>query len=169
MRADRALVCGDAEGRPQLAKSFYRRPFKDGDGMVAPNGGGRVTELLARPLLRRFFPELAGFRQPLSGEIAARRSLLATLPMLCDYAVDVALLIDAWRAVGLAAMVEVDLDCRQNRHKSLQELGPMADAVLAAILSRLDGPIAAAATGGLTERPPAGSATLTPGTPRADR
>lgn len=149
------LVCGDAENLPQFAKSFYRRPFKASDGQVAAHGGGRVTELLARPMLRRYFPELSGFAQPLSGEIAARRSLLAGLPMLCGYAVDVALLIDAWRTVGLAGMVEVDLDTRQNRHKPLHELGAMADAVLAAIVSRLDGPAAEAATGDLIERPPA--------------
>lgn len=147
------LVCGDTHR--VFAKSYYRRPFKHGDGEVAAHGGGRVTELLARPMLRRYFPELAGFAQPLSGEIAARRSLLAGLPMLCDYAVDVALLIDAWRAVGLAGMVEVDLDTRQNRHKPLDELGAMADGVLAAIVSRLDGDVAAAATADLTERPPA--------------
>jgi len=149
------LVCGDPDELPQFAKSFYRRPFKSDEGQVTAHGGGRVTELLARPMLRRYFPELAGFAQPLSGEIAARRSLLAGLPILCDYAVDVALLIDVWRVVGLAGMVEVDLDCRQNRHKALHELGPMADAVLAAIVSRLDGPLAGA-TAELTERPPAG-------------
>lgn len=147
------LVCGTAASQPQFAKSYYRRPFKSGDGLIAEHGGGRVTELLARPMLRRYFPELAGFAQPLSGEIAARRSLLDGLPMLCDYAIDVALLIDVWRAVGLAGMVEVDLDCRQNKHKALHELQPMADSVLAAIVSRLDGPLASGAAAELTERP----------------
>src|SRR3712207_2821461 len=106
--------------------------------MRLPEGGGRVTELTARPLLNRFFPELAGFLQPLAGEIAARRDLLERLPFATGYSVDIALLIDAWRAAGLDALAQVDLDVRQNRHQPLGDLAPMAAAVLAAVVSRLE-------------------------------
>jgi glucosyl-3-phosphoglycerate synthase len=123
--------------RVQFAKAFYRRPFRATGGATQPSGGGRVTELTARPLLKTFYPELAEFRQPLAGEIAAHRSLLARLPFACGYAVDIGLLIDVWRTVGLYGMAQVDLDVRQNRHRPLEELAPMADAVLAAVTDRL--------------------------------
>lgn len=118
-----------------LTKAFYRRPWSM-SGVELPEGGGRVTELTARPVLERFFPELASFRQPLAGELAARRELLDELAFICGYGVDIALLIDAWRAVGLSGLVQVDLDVRQNRHRPLSELSPMAGAVLDAALSR---------------------------------
>jgi glucosyl-3-phosphoglycerate synthase len=157
------FVCGLAgavacEPEVAFAKGFYRRPWQ-ADGVTLPHGGGRVTELCARPALSAFYPELAGFRQPLAGEIAARRDLLEALPFLCGYGVDVALLIDAWRAVGLDRMAQVDLDVRQNRHQPLAALGPMAHAVLNAICSRMlrDGRLDPAAAGGhvpAPERPP---------------
>jgi glucosyl-3-phosphoglycerate synthase len=124
-------------GPTVFAKAFYRRPFRVDTGVEQPTGGGRVTELTARPLLHAFYPELSGVRQPLAGEIAVRRDLLEQLPFCCGYAVDVALLIDAWRAVGLAGLAQVDLDVRQNRHRSLEELGPMAEAVLSGVSARL--------------------------------
>ena len=152
------LVC-DAGVR--FVKAFYRRPFKLG-GTVAPEGGGRVTELTARPLLKMLYPELAAFRQPLAGEMAARRELLERLPFVTGYGVEVALLIDAYRAVGLDALAQVDLDVRQNRHQPLSELGPMADAVLGAVADRLVregrlGEDEAANAAGLVERPPLAS------------
>jgi glucosyl-3-phosphoglycerate synthase len=136
----------------QFVKAFYRRPWQR-DGVEHEEGGGRVTELTARPLLRRFFPELADVRQPLAGEFAVRRELLMRLPFCCGYAVDVALLIDAWRQAGTAALAQVDLDTRQNRHRPLAELGPMADDVVAGIVSRV------AADGRLSE-PGAGAEVL---------
>jgi glucosyl-3-phosphoglycerate synthase len=120
----------------EYVKAFYRRPFKL-DSVCAPEGGGRVTELTARPLLNLFYPELAAFAQPLAGEIAARRSLLERLPFCTGYAVDIAQLIDAWTEVGLWGMAQVDLDVRQNRHQSLRDLGPMAYAVLRGVTERL--------------------------------
>lgn len=123
----------------RFAKGTYRRPFRDDRGAV-PTGGGRVTELTAKPLLARLFPDLAGFSQPLAGEIAADADLLRSVPWATGYSVDVALLIDAWRLVGLGAMVEVDLDTRQNRHRPLHELGPMAGEVADAILDRARDP-----------------------------
>ena len=120
----------------EYVKGFYRRPFKSG-GVAVPDGGGRVTELTARPLLNLFYPELAQLRQPLAGEIAARRTLLERLPFASGYGVEIAQLIDAYRAVGVHALAQVDLDVRQNRHQSLAALGPMAYAVLRAVVERL--------------------------------
>jgi glucosyl-3-phosphoglycerate synthase len=119
----------------QFVKGFYRRPFRLGDE-VAPEGGGRVTELTARPLLELYYPRLAHIRQPLAGEIAARRSLLERLPFATGYAVEIAMLIDAYEYAGIEAIAEVDLDERQNRHQPLSELGPMATAVMRAVLDR---------------------------------
>jgi glucosyl-3-phosphoglycerate synthase len=156
------LVRGD---EVHFVKAFYRRPFRSGTG-VAPQGGGRVTELLARPMLNRFFPELAGFHQPLAGEIAARRDLLMGLPFATGYAVDVAMLIDAWRAVGIDGLAQADLRVRQNQHQPLSSLSPMAGEVLAGIASRMHahGLLPTPGAGEpLLERPPMGSVALTTG------
>jgi glucosyl-3-phosphoglycerate synthase len=142
----------------EFVKGFYRRPFRHGRDAVAPAGGGRVTQLTARPLLAAFHPELAGVHQPLAGEIAARRALLERLAFCTGYGVDIALLLDVSAEVGVAALAQVDLDVRQNRHQPLQDLGPMADAVLAAVTSRLhrDGRLTGAAVGPppAPQRPP---------------
>jgi glucosyl-3-phosphoglycerate synthase len=127
------LLCSD---RLAFVKGFYRRPFKVGD-VTLPDGGGRVTELTARPLLNLFYPDLAAVEQPLAGEIAARRDLLERLPFVTGYGVDIALLLDAHREAGLDAIAQVDLDVRQNAHQPLRELGPMAFSVLRALASRL--------------------------------
>ena len=128
------LVCAPGVG---FVKGAYRRPFAAGGGAAQPTGGGRVTELTARPLLRRFFAELAWLQQPLAGEIAGRRELLERLPFTCGYGVDVGLLLDVAALAGVDAIAEVDLDTRQNRHRPLDELGAMADEVLDAICARL--------------------------------
>jgi glucosyl-3-phosphoglycerate synthase len=127
------LLC---ESSVAFVKGFYRRPFRVGE-LTLSDGGGRVTELTARPLLNLFYPELAAVRQPLAGEIAARRELLEQLPFVTGYGVDIALLLDACAAVGLDAIVQVDLDVRQNAHQPLRDLGPMAHAVLQAVSARL--------------------------------
>jgi glucosyl-3-phosphoglycerate synthase len=136
-------------------KGFFRRPFRSGDA-VLPAGGGRVTELTARPLLRRFWPELAALRQPLAGEMAARRDLLMALPFSIGYAVETALLLDVYATVGAGRLAQVDLDVRQNDHKELPELAPMADEVLAAAAVRLarEGRLAGGEADGPVERPP---------------
>jgi glucosyl-3-phosphoglycerate synthase len=121
----------------RFVKGFYRRPFRLG-GESSPEGGGRVTELTARPLLQLFYPELARIRQPLAGEVAARRELLERLPFATGYAVEIAMLIDAWSLAGTGAIAQVDLDVRQNRHQPLSALGPMASAVLRAVAERLE-------------------------------
>jgi glucosyl-3-phosphoglycerate synthase len=128
------LVC---QPGVQFVKGFYRRPFKNGVDDIAPTGGGRVTELTARPLLDAFYPELAGVRQPLAGEIAARRELLERMAFCTGYAVEIGLLIDVCAAVGIDGLAQVDLDARQNRHQRLDQLTPMAGAVLAAVTTRL--------------------------------
>jgi glucosyl-3-phosphoglycerate synthase len=128
------LLCMDGLS---FVKGFYRRPFRVGD-VTLPDGGGRVTELTARPLLNLFYPDLAAVEQPLAGEIAARRELLERLPFVTGYGVDIALLIDAYRVAGLEAIAQSDLDVRQNAHQPLRDLGPMAHAVLQAVASRLE-------------------------------
>ncbi len=90
------LVC---EPGVSFVKAFYRRPLAA--RRVVPDGGGRVNHLMARPALALFYPELAGVRQPLAGEVAARRELLEALPFATGYGVEIAMLIDAWRELGL--------------------------------------------------------------------
>jgi glucosyl-3-phosphoglycerate synthase len=128
------LLC---DSRIAFVKGLYRRPFKVGETTL-PDGGGRVTELTARPLLNLFYPDLAGVAQPLAGEVAARRDLLERLPFVTGYGVDIALLVDAYMAVGLDALAQVDLEVRQNAHQPLRDLGPMAFAVMHALASRLE-------------------------------
>jgi glucosyl-3-phosphoglycerate synthase len=124
-------------GGISFVKGYYRRPFRMGE-VTLPDGGGRVTALTARPLLNLFYPELAAVEQPLAGEVAARRDLLERLPFVTGYGVDIGLLLDAHREAGLDALAQVDLDVRQNAHQSLEELAPMAFAVLRALATRLE-------------------------------
>jgi glycosyltransferase involved in cell wall biosynthesis len=121
-----------------LVKGAFDRPLLVGDTDL-PNEGGRVTELMARPLLNLHEPLLAGFSQPLAGEFAGRRELFESIPFAAGYGVEVGTLIDALRACGLDALAECDLGTRQNRHQPLRMLGEMAYAVLAAVERRLDG------------------------------
>jgi len=129
------LICDPAV---QLVKGFFQRPLRTPEALV-PNGGGRVTELMARPLLNLHAPELAVFDQPLAGETAARRALLERIPFSAGYGVEIAMLIDAWRLTGLDALAQVDLGVRQNRHQSLRDLSAMAYAVLVAAQTRFLG------------------------------
>jgi glucosyl-3-phosphoglycerate synthase len=144
--------------RIAFAKGAYRRPLSVGD-VQTPTGGGRVTELTARPLLNLFYPELAGFHQPLAGEFAVRREVLERLPFATGYAVEIAMLIDAYRAVGIGAMAQVDLGTRQNRHQPLSDLSEMSYAVLRAVARRLagEGDGATPLRIDLVERPPMAS------------
>ncbi len=129
------LIC---DPKVQLVKGCFRRPFRAADALL-PDGGGRVTELMARPLLNLHAPELAVFDQPLAGETAARRELLERIPFSAGYGVEIAMLIDAWRLSGLDGLAQVDLGVRQNRHQSLRELSAMAYAVLVAAQTRFLG------------------------------
>ncbi len=119
-----------------FVKACYRRPLQQGSVEDA-DGGGRVNRLTARPALALFYPELAGVRQPLAGEVAARRELLEQLPFATGYGVEIAMLIDAWRRLGLEGIAQVDLDEHRNRHQPLSALAPMALTVLATIVSRV--------------------------------
>ncbi|MFH8581890.1 glucosyl-3-phosphoglycerate synthase [Streptomyces zaomyceticus] len=107
-----------------FVKAMYDRPFGD-----TPGQGGRVTELVARPLLNLHWPQLAGFVQPLGGEYAARRSLLERLPFPVGYGVELGLLVDALHTVGLDALAQVDVGVRKHRHQDGLALGRMAAAI----------------------------------------
>lgn len=118
----------------QLVKGFYERPF--GDDPASAFEGGRVTELVARPLVSVLFPELAGVVQPLAGEWAVRRDLLASLAVPTGYAVELAALVDTVRSRGGQALAQVDLGRRAHRHQALRDLGGMSTQILAAALQR---------------------------------
>ncbi|MER7110243.1 glucosyl-3-phosphoglycerate synthase [Streptomyces sp. NPDC000229] len=107
-----------------FVKAMYDRPLAG-----SPGQGGRVTELVARPLLNLHWPQLAGFVQPLGGEYAARRSLLERLPFPVGYGVELGLLVDALHTVGLDALAQVDVGVRKHRHQDERALGRMAAAI----------------------------------------
>ncbi|AMW11240.1 glucosyl-3-phosphoglycerate synthase [Streptomyces qaidamensis] len=107
-----------------LVKAMYDRPLSGAAGQ-----GGRVTELMARPLLNMHWPQLAGFVQPLGGEYAARRSLLEQLPFPVGYGVELGMLVDALHLAGLDALAQVDVGVRKHRHQDGQALGRMAAAI----------------------------------------
>jgi glucosyl-3-phosphoglycerate synthase len=125
-----------ADPSVELVKGLYDRPLAAGRS-VLPAGGGRVTELVARPLLNLHWPELAGVVQPLAGEYAARRSLLEQLPFPYGYGVEIALLIDTLQLAGLEAIAQVDLGTRHHRHQDDAALGRMAAQVLQAATGRI--------------------------------
>jgi glucosyl-3-phosphoglycerate synthase len=125
-----------ADPTVHFVKAAFARPFRTAEGILE-NEGGRVTELMARPLLNLHFPALAGFAQPLAGETAARRGLLCAVPFATGYGVEIALLIDALRRVGLDGLAEAHVGTRQNRHQPLRDLGAMAFAVLTAVERRI--------------------------------
>jgi glucosyl-3-phosphoglycerate synthase len=120
-----------------LVKACYDRPLI-ADGGRRVMGGGRVTELVARPLLNLHWPELAGVAQPLAGEYAMRRDLVESLPIPCGYGVEFALLVDTAQRAGLDAVAQVDLGERRHRHQDDQSLGIMAAEIWQVALDRLD-------------------------------
>jgi glucosyl-3-phosphoglycerate synthase len=121
----------------RLVKATYDRPLTHGE-TVLPAGGGRVTELVARPLLNLHWPALAGFVQPLSGEYAARRDLLERIPFPTGYGVEVGILVDALRLAGLDALAQVDLARRKHRNQDISKLGRMASEIIQVVLARLE-------------------------------
>jgi glucosyl-3-phosphoglycerate synthase len=131
-----------ADPAVQLVKPTYRRPLNG-----IPHEGGRVTELLARPLLRRFWPDLARLvDQPLAGETALRRTVLAQVVLADGYGIEIGLLLDVYERFGGDAIAQVDLGERVHRNRPLRDLAACADDVLAAVLARLD-PLALLAVG----------------------
>ncbi len=154
-------------------KALYDRPLATSEGIV-PSGGGRVTELLARPLLNAWWPELSGFVQPLSGEYAGRRELLEQVPFVSGYGVEFGLLVDLADLAGVDALAQVDLGTRRHSHQSDAALGRMAGQILQTALARrpeagapapellqflrtADGVEAVSWDVSVTERPPMGS------------
>jgi glucosyl-3-phosphoglycerate synthase len=148
------LVC---EPEVSFVKGFYRRPFQH-EGVSLPEGGGRVNHLVARPALALFYPELAAVRQPLAGEVGARRELFEKLPFTTGYGVEIGMLLDAWHLLGGEGVAQVDLEEHTNSHQPLSSLASMAQTVLATVAIRLEregrlaqGELAAEP---LVERPP---------------
>jgi glucosyl-3-phosphoglycerate synthase len=126
-----------ADSGTHFVKATYERPYVGADGIVQRGGGGRVTELVARPLINMFWPELAGFAQPLGGEYAARRSVLEQVPFVTEYGVEFGLLVDLLQLVGLDAMAQVDLGHRTHTHQPTAALGRMAGQIMLTAWSRL--------------------------------
>jgi len=118
-------------------KAFYDRPIAY-SGVLRPTGGGRVTEILIRPLFSLFYPELAAILQPLSGEYAGRRSILEQISFPVGYGVETAMLIDIYQRGGLHAFAQTDLDQRVHRNQETVALGRMAFGVLRTFMSRLE-------------------------------
>jgi glucosyl-3-phosphoglycerate synthase len=125
------------EPRLQYVKGYYQRPIVEA-GVLKEGGGGRVTELVARPLINLFFPELSGMIQPLSGEYAGRRSLLEQIPFFTGYAVEIGHLIDAAERAGIEGLGQVDLERRVHRNQELEGLSRMSFVILQAVMKRLE-------------------------------
>ena len=121
----------------QYVKGFYRRPLQEG-GKLKAGGGGRVTELTARPLLNLFYPELSGLVQPLAGEYAGRRQALERVPFFTGYGVETGLLIDMLENFGLRAIAQVDLEERIHRNQPLRSLSKMSFAIIQVVMQRLE-------------------------------
>jgi glucosyl-3-phosphoglycerate synthase len=117
-------------------KAYYQRPIVEG-GLLKEGGGGRVTELVARPLINLFFPELSGYIQPLSGEYAGRRVHLEQIPFFTGYAVEIGHLIDLAERLDLSGLGQVDLDIRIHRNQELEGLSRMSFVILQAVMKRL--------------------------------
>jgi len=117
-------------------KAFYERPIRERNALRA-TGGGRVTELLARPVLNLFWPQLAGLVQPLSGEYAGRREVLEQVPVFSGYGVELGLLIDVASHAGIDAIAQVDLERRVHRNQDVQALSRMSFGILQAAMARL--------------------------------
>jgi nucleotide-binding universal stress UspA family protein len=125
------------EPRIGYVKAYYQRPIVEG-GVLKEGGGGRVTELVARPLINLFFPELSGYIQPLSGEYAGRREHLEQVPFFTGYAVEIGHLIDLAERLGLAGFGQVDLEIRIHRNQDIEGLSRMSFVILQAVMKRLE-------------------------------
>lgn len=120
-----------------FVKAFYERPLVNGDRM-SPLEGGRVTQILIKPLLNVFFPELSSIIQPLSGEYAGRRSVFEGIPFSAGYGVEIGLLIDIFQHHGLSSIAQVDLDCRIHRNRDLEALERMSYSILQTFFERAE-------------------------------
>jgi len=113
----------------KYAKAFYDRPISIGKNKIRPTGGGRVTELVIRPLFSLFFPELTQILQPLSGEYAGYREVLEKLPFPIGYGVETSMILDIYEKWGLDVIAQVDLDRRIHRNQDTKALGRMSFAI----------------------------------------
>jgi len=118
-------------------KAFYDRPMAFSSG-IRPSGGGRVTEILVRPLFSLFFPELTALIQPLSGEYAVRRNVLEKIPFPIGYGVETSHILDVYRQWGLDAFAQTDLDQRVHRNQTTLSLGKMSFGILQSFLNRVE-------------------------------
>lgn len=121
----------------QFTKAFYDRPISLGDNKLRPTGGGRVTELVTRPLFSLFMPDLTQFLQPLSGEYAGYRSIFESIPFNIGYGVETGMLIDIYEKWGLDVMAQVDLDRRVHKNQDTKALGRMAFVIIKTFLNRV--------------------------------
>jgi glucosyl-3-phosphoglycerate synthase len=132
-----AAAVAASEPRTEFVKGSFHRVAPDGASETDPFDGGRVTEMVARPLLNLWRPDLAGFYQPLSGQVAGRTPLLRSLPVLTGYAVEIGMLLDVVDRVGIGAVVEADLGSLRNRPRTSAALAPMAQEVLYGFVRRV--------------------------------
>ena len=123
----------------KFVKAFYDRPISIGKNKIRPTGGGRVTELVIRPLFSLFFPELTQLIQPLSGEYAGFRDLFEKIPFPIGYGVETSMILDIYEKWGIDVMAQVDLDRRVHRNQETKALGRMSFAILKTFLNRLEG------------------------------
>ncbi|HSM74610.1 MAG TPA: glucosyl-3-phosphoglycerate synthase [Desulfobacterales bacterium] len=121
----------------KYSKAFYDRPIATGKNKIRPTGGGRVTELVIRPLFSLFFPELTQIMQPLSGEYAGYREVFEEIPFPIGYAVETTMILDIFKQRGLAVMAQVDLEKRIHRNQDTRALGKMAFVILKTFCQRL--------------------------------
>ncbi|NED63981.1 glucosyl-3-phosphoglycerate synthase, partial [Streptomyces sp. SID10244] len=117
----------------QLVKGYYRRPLMGSAG-IDPTGGGRVTELVVRPLVAALRPELSALIQPLAGEYAGTRELLTSIPFAPGYGVEIGIVLDTLSRHGMDAMGQVNLGTRIHRNRPLRELGPMSRQIVATLM-----------------------------------
>jgi glucosyl-3-phosphoglycerate synthase len=120
----------------KYAKAFYDRPISIGKNKLRPTGGGRVTELVIRPLFSLFFPELTQIIQPLSGEYAGYRHVLDKIPFPIGYGVETSMILDIYEKWGLDVIAQVDLDRRIHRNQDTKALGRMSFAILKTFIHR---------------------------------
>lgn len=122
----------------KYCKAFYDRPIAIGKGRMRPTGGGRVTELVIRPLFSLFFPELTQIIQPLSGEYAGCRELLESIPFPIGYGIETSMILDIYGKRGLDVIAQVDLEKRVHRNQDTKALGKMSFAILKTFLNRIE-------------------------------
>ncbi|OEU67744.1 MAG: glucosyl-3-phosphoglycerate synthase [Desulfobacterales bacterium PC51MH44] len=120
----------------KYSKAFYDRPIAIGKSKIRPTGGGRVTELVVRPLFSLFFPELTQILQPLSGEYAGFREIFEAIPFPIGYGIETSMLLDIYEKWGLDVMAQVDLDKRIHRNQDIKALGKMAFVILMTFINR---------------------------------